>query len=233
VTRTVTNAVRRTVEEGADPNSGMRIDVRAVEVTETEARTQSAVALLVDVSYSMAAEGRWVPMKRTALALHHLVSTRYRGDRLELITFGYLAQSMDIDELTGLSAIREQGTNLHHALLLAEKFFRAHPSMQPVLLVVTDGEPTAHLQGEGHAWFAYPPDQETLRLTIQALDQVARRGTQVTLFRLGDDPGLARFMGQLAERVDGRVVAPDLDGLGAAVVDSYLRSRRAAESWYD
>ncbi len=233
VTRTVTNAVRRTVVEGGDASHGLRIDVRDVEVTETEARTQSAVALLVDVSYSMAAEGRWVPMKRTALALHHLVSTRYRGDRLELVTFGYLAQTMGIDELTGLSAVREQGTNLHHGLLLAEKFFRDHPTMQPVLLVVTDGEPTAHLQGEGHAWFAYPPDDETLRLTIQALDQVARRGTQTTFFRLGDDPGLARFMGQLAERVDGRVVAPDLDELGAAVVDSYLRSRRRAETWYD
>ena len=233
VTRTVTNAVRRTVTEGGDPNGGMRIDVRDVEVTETEARTQSAVALLVDVSYSMAAEGRWVPMKRTALALHHLVSTRYRGDRLELVTFGYLAQTMDIDELTGLSAVREQGTNLHHGLLLAEKFFREHSSMQPVLLVVTDGEPTAHLQAEGRPWFAYPPDQETLRLTITALDRVARRGTQVTFFRLGDDPGLARFMGALAERVGGRVVAPDLDELGAAVVDSYLRSRRHAEEWYD
>ncbi len=233
VTRTVTNALRRTVEEGGDPSRGMRIDVRDVEVTETEARTQSAVALLVDVSYSMAAEGRWVPMKRTALALHHLVSTRYRGDRLELVTFGFLAQTMDIDELTGLSAVREQGTNLHHGLLLAEKFFREHPSMQPVLLVVTDGEPTAHLQGEGHAWFSYPPDDETLRLTITALDRVARRGTQTTFFRLGDDPGLARFVSTLAERVGGRVVAPDLDELGAAVVDSYLRSRRAAESWYD
>jgi uncharacterized protein with von Willebrand factor type A (vWA) domain len=233
VTRTVTNAVRRTVTEGGDPYGGLRIDVRDVEVTETEARTQSAVALLVDVSYSMAAEGRWVPMKRTALALHHLVSTRYRGDRLELVTFGYLAQTMDIDELTGLSAVREQGTNLHHGLLLAEKFFREHPSMQPVLLVVTDGEPTAHLQAEGRPWFSYPPDQETLRLTVTALDRVARRGTQVTFFRLGDDPGLARFMGTLAERVGGRVVAPDLDELGAAVVDSYLRSRRHAEEWYD
>ena len=233
VTRTVTNAVRRTVTEGGDPNGGMRIDVRDVEVTETEARTQSAVALLVDVSYSMAAEGRWVPMKRTALALHHLVSTRYRGDRLELVTFGYLAQTMDIDELTGLSAVREQGTNLHHGLLLAEKFFREHPTMQPVLLVVTDGEPTAHLQAEGRPWFAYPPDPETLRLTITALDRVGRRGTQTTFFRLGDDPGLARFMGTLAERVGGRVVAPDLDELGAAVVDSYLRSRRHAQEWYD
>jgi uncharacterized protein with von Willebrand factor type A (vWA) domain len=94
--------------------------VRDVEVTETEARTQSAVALLVDTSYSMAAEGRWVPMKRTALALHHLVSTRFRGDQLQLIAFGRHAQaSWTIDELTALPPVREQGTNLHHGLLLA------------------------------------------------------------------------------------------------------------------
>jgi uncharacterized protein with von Willebrand factor type A (vWA) domain len=232
VTRTVTNAVTRTVIEGGDPRS-LRLDVRDVEVSETEARTQSAVVLLVDVSYSMAAEGRWLPMKRTALALHHLVSTRFRGDRLHLVTFGRLAQAMDIDELTGLSSMREQGTNLHHALLLAEKFFRDHPTMQPVLLVVTDGEPTAHLMPEGQAWFAYPPEPETVRLTVSALDRVTRRGTQTTIFRLGDDPGLARFMAGLAERVGGRVVAPDLDDLGAAVVDSYLRSRRGWVDWYE
>ncbi len=231
VTRTVTNAVTRTVLEGGDPRS-LRLDVRDVEVSETEARTQSAVVLLVDVSYSMAAEGRWVPMKRTALALHHLVSTRFRGDRLHLVTFGRRAQAMDIDELTGLSSMREQGTNLHHALLLAEQFFRDHPTMQPVLLVVTDGEPTAHLMPEGQAWFAYPPEPETVRLTVAALDRVTRRGTQTTIFRLGDDPGLARFMAGLAERVGGRVVAPDLDDLGAAVVDSYLRSRRYDPDWY-
>src|SRR5688500_12065067 len=149
VTRTITNAVRRTVADGGDPGRGFRLGVGDIEVTETEARTQAAVVLLVDVSFSMAAEGRWVPMKRTALALHHLVSTRFRGDRLQLVTFGRYAQSMDIGELTALPALREQGTNLHHGLLLAGRFFRRHPSMQPVLLVVTDGEPTAHLLADG------------------------------------------------------------------------------------
>ncbi|HSO90626.1 MAG TPA: VWA domain-containing protein, partial [Arthrobacter sp.] len=100
VTRTITNAIRRTIADGGDPGRGLRLAMGDIEVTETEARTQAAVALLVDVSYSMAAEGRWVPMKRTALAVHHLVSTRFRGDRLQLITFGRYAQSMDIGELT-------------------------------------------------------------------------------------------------------------------------------------
>lgn len=224
VTRTMTNAIHRTVAEGRDPGRGVRLAVGDIEVTETEARTQAAVVLLVDVSFSMAAEGRWVPMKRTALALHHLVSTRFRGDRLQLVTFGRYAQSMDIAQLTALPALREQGTNLHHGLLLAGRFFRQHPSMQHVLLVVTDGEPTAHLLADGDSWFNWPPDRETIRATVTELDRLGRAGVQATFFRLGDDPGLERFIQRLARRIDGRVVAPDVGGLGAAVVGEYLRA---------
>ena len=224
VTRTMTNAIRRTMADGGDPARGLRLGAGDIEVTETEARMQAAVVLLADVSFSMAAEGRWVPMKRTALALHHLVSTRFRGDRLQLITFGRYAQTMDIGELTALASRREQGTNLHHGLLLANRFFRQHPSMQHVLLVVTDGEPTAHLLPDGDSWFDYPPDPETIRVTIAELDRLGRAGTQATFFRLGDDPGLERFVQRMARRIDGRLVAPEAGDLGAAVVGEYLRA---------
>lgn len=224
VTRTITNAIRRTVADGGDPGGGLRLGMGDIEVAETEARTQAAVALLADVSFSMAAEGRWVPMKRTALALHHLVSTRFRGDRLQLVTFGRYAQSMDIGELTALPVVREQGTNLHHGLLLANRFFRRHPSMQPVLLVVTDGEPTAHLLADGESWFSWPPDPETIRVTVAELDRLGRAGVQATFFRLGGDPALDRFVQRIARRIDGRVVAPDVGDLGAAVVGEYLRA---------
>ncbi|WP_236572211.1 vWA domain-containing protein [Janibacter melonis] len=224
VTATVGNAVRRTAGEGGDLTS-LRIDIRDVEVTETEARTRSAVALLVDTSFSMAMDGRWVPMKRTALALHQLVSTRFRGDDLQLIGFGRYARSMEIEELTGLDAMYDKGTNLHHGLLLANRFFRKHPASQPVLLVVTDGEPTAHLMPQGEPFFDYPPHPLTLSLTVTELETSRRLGAQTTFFRLGEDPGLARFVDSMARRVDGSVVAPELDDLGAAVVGSYLRSR--------
>ncbi|QDG68511.1 VWA domain-containing protein [Pseudarthrobacter sp. NIBRBAC000502772] len=224
VTRTITNAIRRTIADGGDPGSGLRLAADDIEVAETEARTQAAVVLLVDVSFSMAAQGRWVPMKRTALALHHLISTRFRGDRLQLITFGRYAQTTDIGELTALPPFQNKGTNLHHGLLLAGRFFRKHPSMQPVLLVVTDGEPTAHLLGDGETWFDYPPHPETIRLTVAELDRLGRTGTQVTFFRLGDDPGLERFVQRMAHRVGGRVVAPETGDLGAAVVGEYLRA---------
>lgn len=154
-------------------------------------------------------DGRRGPLgadEKTALALHHLVSTRFRGDQLQVISFGRWAQSREISELTGLR-VREQGTNLHHGLLLASRFFRKHPSMQPVLLVVTDGEPaTLTLTSGGDAYFYWPPDPETIALTVVELDKLARTGVNPIFFRLGDDPGLARFLDQLARRSDGRVV---------------------------
>jgi uncharacterized protein with von Willebrand factor type A (vWA) domain len=228
VTRTITNAVRRVVGEGGSARGGVRLQVDDVEVSETEARTQAAVALLVDTSFSMAMDGRWVPMKRTALALHTLIRSRFRGDALQLIGFGRHAQVMDIEELTGLDALWDKGTNLHHALLLANRFFRKHPSAQPVLLIVTDGEPTSHLEPNGEVYFEYPPHPLTVAYSVRELDNSGRLGAQVTFFRLGSDAGLARFVDSMAKRVDGRVVAPELDDLGAAVVGSYLGSRGPA-----
>ncbi|MDQ2583875.1 VWA domain-containing protein [Saccharothrix yanglingensis] len=220
VPRTVTNAVLRSA------GGPVSLDVVDVEVSETERRSRAAVALCVDTSWSMVQDGRWVPMKRTALALHHLVRTRFRTDALELITFGRHAETVDIGQLTALEGVWEQGTNLHHALLLAGRHVRRHPDAQPVVLVVTDGEPTAHLEATGEAEFHYPPLDRTLGKTLVEVDALARLGASITVFRLGDDPRLTRFVDAVARRSGGRVVAPDEDGLGAAVVSDYLRSRK-------
>ncbi|MEO8814212.1 MAG: VWA domain-containing protein [Mycobacterium sp.] len=230
VTRTLTNAVLR---RGGSPTGDSRIAISVddVEVSETETRTQAAVALLVDTSFSMVMDNRWLPMKQTALALHHLISTRFRSDVLQIIAFGRHARTVTAAELMGLAGVYEQGTNLHHALALAGRHLRRHPNAQPVLLVVTDGEPTAHLEdidgsGSSGVFFDYPPHPRTIAHTVRGFDDIARLGAQVTIFRLGDDPGLARFIDQVARRVQGRVVVPDDGGLGAAVVGDYLRSRR-------
>ena len=188
VTRTLTNAVLR--QAGADgPHAPIRITVDDVEISETETRSQAAVALLVDTSFSMVMENRWLPMKRTALALNHLVSTRFRSDALQIIAFGRYARTVTAAELTGLEGVYEQGTNLHHALALAGRHLRRHPNAQPVVLVVTDGEPTAHLEdldGDGSAvFFDYPPHPRTIAHTVRGFDDVARIGAQVTIFRLG------------------------------------------------
>jgi len=218
--RTIRNAVLRS---GPGP---VKLDVIDVEVVETEQRSRAAVALCVDTSWSMVQDGRWVPMKRTALALHQLITTRFRGDALQLITFGRHARTVDLPELVGLEGVWEQGTNLHHALLLAGRHLRKHSDAQPVVLVVTDGEPTAHLESDGEAVFDYPPEPRTLRKTVAEVDALAKLGASVTVFMLGEDPSLQKFVDLVARRSGGRVVAPDLDGLGAAVVGDYLRTRR-------
>jgi uncharacterized protein with von Willebrand factor type A (vWA) domain len=236
VTRTVTNAVLRTAGDAGSTGAtgpGVRLSIEDVEVQETEARTQACVALLVDTSFSMAMDGRWVPMKRTALALHTLVSSRFRGDALQMIAFGRQAEVMEIEELTALDARWDKGTNLHHGLLLANRHFRKHPHAQPVLLIVTDGEPTSHLEPDGEVSFSYPPHPLTIAYAVRELDNASRLGAQVTFFRLGDDPGLARFIESMARRVDGRMVSPELDDLGAAVVGSYLGDRSPASAYRD
>ncbi|WP_235735175.1 vWA domain-containing protein [Nocardioides alcanivorans] len=247
VTRSVLNAVVREAGAGpvveprssvVEPRSSVvepvetlrprvRLTIDDVEVVETESRTQAAVALLVDTSFSMAMDGRWVPMKKTALALHQLIRTRFRGDHLQLISFGRYAEVMEIEELTALDAMWSKGTNLHHGLLLANRHFRKHPNAQPVLLIVTDGEPTAHLAPDGEVWFSYPPHPVTLASTVQELENSRRLGAHTSIFRLGDDPGLARFVDSLAKRVDGTVTAPELEDLGVEVVGSYLGARDA------
>lgn len=220
VPRTLLNAQLR--RAGGDDRA---LDVSDVEIVETEQRTRAAVTLLVDTSWSMVAEGRWVPMKRTALALHQLISTRFRGDDLSLITFGRHAQTVDLAELIGLEGVYMQGTNLHHALLLARERLARQPDATPVVLVVTDGEPTAHLERDGEAFFDYPPSPHTLRATVDGLDRLIGMDAAFTFFVLGDDPGLLSFVNRLARRAGGRVVQPDLDGLGAEVVSDYLRRR--------
>lgn len=227
VPRTMLNGVLR---RAGDPDGPM-LSIEDIEVQETEARTQAAVALLVDTSFSMAMDGRWVPMKRTALALHTLIRSRFRGDDLQLIGFGRHAEVMEIEQLTALDAKWDKGTNLHHALLLANRHFRKHPNAQPVLLIVTDGEPTSHLEPDGEVFFSYPPHPLTVAYAVRELDNAGRLGAQTTFFKLGEDPGLGRFIDQMADRVDGRVVAPELDDLGAAVVGSYLGARGRGGPW--
>jgi uncharacterized protein with von Willebrand factor type A (vWA) domain len=223
--RTVGNALRRrTGERVGDTRVQLRVD--DFEVVETERRSAAAVALCVDLSFSMASEGRWGPMKQTALALSHLIATRFHQDSLQIIGFDRSARRLSPVELAEVEPEWVQGTNLQHALVIAERHLRRHPDAEPVVLVVTDGEPTAHLTADGQPYFQWPTTLETLRSTIAEVDSIARHGATLNLFMLGEDEGLARFVDAVARRVGGRVFTPDVSRLGEYVVADYLRARR-------
>jgi len=230
VVRTVGNAVRRSVIESGPAQDGplraVRLDVGDFEVVETERRAGAAVALCVDLSYSMVAEGRWGPMKQTALAVSHLVATRFPQDALQIIGFGRHAMPLSQAELAAIEPDYQQGTNLSHALMLAARHLRRHPGSDPVVLVVTDGEPTAHLAPDGEALFCWPPHPDTIEATVAEVDVLTRYGAVLNIFMLGQDLGLRRFVDAIARRSGGRVLTPSTDELGRYVVDDYLRARR-------
>jgi uncharacterized protein with von Willebrand factor type A (vWA) domain len=204
----------------------VRLRVEDVEVVETERRSSAAVALLVDLSYSMEVNGTWGTAKSTALALHSLVTTRFPQDAVELIGFSDYAQVLRPEQLAGLDAQRVQGTNLQHALVLAGRHLARHPDAEPVVLVVTDGEPTAHLTRDGRAEFCWPPLPETLELTMAEVDRLTRRGAVLNVFLLDDSPRLVEFVRGVAARNGGRVLQPDPARLGEYVVEDYVRARR-------
>ncbi|SCL19437.1 vWA domain-containing protein [Micromonospora inyonensis] len=222
VVRTLTRAVHR-----AGPTVPVRLAVEDFEVMETERRASAAVALCVDLSFSMVSEGRWGPMKQTALALSHLVATRFPQDALQIVGFGRAALPLSRQELAAVEPDMVQGTNLQHALRLAGRHLRRHPGAEPVVLVVTDGEPTAHLDpDDGEPVFHWPPLRETVDATIREVDRLTRYGATLNIFMLGEDPGLRRFMDAVARRSKGRLFTPDTDDLGEYVVSDYLRARR-------
>jgi uncharacterized protein with von Willebrand factor type A (vWA) domain len=227
VVRTVRNAVLR--GEGRD---GSRIHLAPddFEVVETERRSSAAVALLVDMSYSMELRGSWGEAKTTALALHSLVTMKYPQDAIEIIGFADYARTMTPRDLVNHDWQAVQGTNLQHALMMARRHLDRHRNAEPVILVITDGEPTAHLAADGFSEFSWPPSDETIAATLAEVERCTRRGATINVFMLDDEPRLVDFMHVVGRRNGGRVFLPKTGSLGEYVVADYLQTRGGRRS---
>jgi uncharacterized protein with von Willebrand factor type A (vWA) domain len=225
VPATVRNAVLRGGPRSA--GGAVKLSARDFEVAETERRTAAVVSLLVDLSYSMQLRGTWAAAKQTALALHALLRSRFPQDAVQVIGFSNYARELHETELAGLGWDMVQGTNLHHALMLAGRHIDKHPEHEPVVLIVTDGEPTAHLQRDGRSWFDWPPAPETLELTLAEVDKMTRRHAALNIFMLADDARLSAFVDNVAKRNGGRVLQAGPEHLGEYVIRDFLRTRGA------
>ncbi|MDQ4039433.1 MAG: hypothetical protein M3313_14040 [Actinomycetota bacterium] len=241
VVETVRRAVLRTAGERPDLSVGMAdlepdspgarrrsvpIDVDDIAVVETERRSSAAVALLVDLSYSMALRGTWPEAKSTALALHTLVRTKFPQDAIQIIGFASRAREISAGDLADLDVETLQGTNLQHGLMLARRFLAQHRDSEPIIMIVTDGEPTAHLTEDGRALFYWPPLPQTVALTMTEVTRCTRLGAQINVFALDPDPNLIDFVDSLVRQAGGRMFQPDPTHLGEYVVADYLHSRR-------
>ena len=220
VQRTVFNAVLRN-----GPGAAVRLVPDDFELVEAEQRTEAATVLLLDLSFSMPLRGHFVHAKRMALALHALIEGRYPHDRLYMIGFSDYARQMQPQDLTAAGWERVYGTNMQHAFNLAGRLLSKHPRATRQVIVVTDGEPTAHLEGE-EVFFSWPPVPRTIQLTLAEALKLSKTGVTLNVFMLEDSPGLIRFMERLAKLTAGRVFLMDDRELGAFIVRDYV-SRRA------
>jgi uncharacterized protein with von Willebrand factor type A (vWA) domain len=225
VVRTVRNAVIRSGAQPGRAGGRIRLAAEDFEVVETERRSSAAVALLVDMSYSMELRGTWGEAKTTALALHSLVSTRFPQDAIEIIGFSDYARVMTPRDLVNHDWERVYGTNLQHALIMARRHLDRHRNAEPVILVITDGEPTAHLAADGFSDFAWPPSMETVAATLAEVERCTRRGATINIFMLDNEQRLVDFMQEIGRRNGGRVFLPRAGALGEYVVSDYLKSR--------
>ncbi len=219
VQRSVFNAVAR-----GGPGERVRLEPDDLELLEAEQRTEGATALLLDLSFSMPLRGHDIHAKKMALALHALIEGRYPHDTLYLIGFSDYARQMQPKELAASGWERVYGTNMHHAFNLAGRLLSQHPRATRQVIMVTDGEPTAHLEGD-RAKFNWPPIPKTIRLTLMEASKLARAGVTLNVFMLEDSPGLIGFMERLAELTAGRIFLMDDRDLGTFVLRDFVRRR--------
>ncbi len=218
--QTVHNAVRR---------SGTGVPVRLVpddfEVVETEALTRSATVLAVDLSMSMPMRDNFVPAKKMAMALHTLISSRFPRDYLGIVGFSEIAREIKPEDLPTAMWDYVYGTNLQHALLMARRML-AHQHGTKQIIVVTDGEPTAHIEPDGEVIFNYPPMPETLRRTMAEVVRCTRAGIIINVFALDLERTQFPFVEQIARVNGGRTFYTTPDTLGSYVLVDFLQHRR-------
>ena len=220
-------AVAKRPPAGVGPTRApVRLQREDFELAEAERRVRAATVLLLDMSFSMPLRGNWVPAKRVALALASLVSSKFPEDRFYVVGFSDYARRLQPRDLVATGWERVYGTNMQHAFMIARRLLGAHSGAERQVIMVTDGEPTAHLEGDA-AYFAWPPEPKTLRLTMQEAARLARTGATLNVFLLDHDPGAALFVEKMVSGYGGRIFYPDLDNLGSLVVRDFLRRRAA------
>ena len=219
--RTLRNAIDR---EG--PRIPIALGEGDFEVYRSELVTSTATAMLVDLSWSMALRGSFQAAKKVALALHNLITSRYPKDSFHIIGFAAYAKELKAHDLPFLQWDEYVlGTNMQHALLLAERLLAKHACPSKNIIMISDGEPTAHLEG-GRARFAYPPTAATYQATLRAVRSCTRKSIAINTFMLDADGHLRAFMNAIARINGGRVFYTTPDKLGEYILVDYVQRKR-------
>jgi len=219
--KTVMNAVER-----AGPGVPVRLEPVDFEIYRTEHHTQCATVLLLDQSRSMGYSGRFLAAKKVALALQSLIRGQFPRDNLYVVGFSAYATEIKHDDLAKVTwNYDSSGTNMQHALMLSRQYLARHKGGTRQIIMVTDGEPTAHLE-RGYAYFSYPPTHRTIQETLREVRRCTREGITINTFMLEQSYYLVEFMGQVAKLNRGRVFYSGPESLGQYVLVDYLGQKR-------
>jgi uncharacterized protein with von Willebrand factor type A (vWA) domain len=220
--KTVMNAVQR-----GGVGSPVKLDPLDFEVYRTEYSTRSATVLMVDMSRSMLYNGCFDAAKRVALALDSLIRSKYPRDELSIIGFSSLARELKASELPTLDWNEyNYGTNMQHGFQLARKILGRHKGVNRQVIVITDGEPTAHFGPGGNVQFAYPPQPKTFQETLKEVVRCTRDQITINTFMLERSPYMVHFINDLMKINGGRVFAATPDRLGEYVLVDYVANKK-------
>jgi uncharacterized protein with von Willebrand factor type A (vWA) domain len=219
--KTIMNSLQR---EGA--SVPVRLDKDDFEVYRSEELTQTATVMMVDLSWSMALRGSFQAAKKVALALNNLIRSQYSRDSLYIIGFSAYARELQAEQLPYVRWDESVlGTNMHHALMLAQNLLAKHKSGTRQIIMISDGEPTAHLE-RGRSYFAYPPSPITIRETLKEVKRATRKGIIINTFMLDRNYYLKEFVNQVAKINKGRVFYTTPDKLGQYILVDYVQNKR-------
>jgi uncharacterized protein with von Willebrand factor type A (vWA) domain len=223
IQRTVRNGVRRSGR--GTPVSLLPEDF---EVEETETLTRSATVLMLDVSLSMPMRDNFLAAKKVAMALHSLISSQFPRDFLGMVTFSKVARELRPEHLPEVSWDFDYGTNMQHGLLLSRKMLaRQHGTKQ--VIMITDGEPTAHFEpGMDEPFFSYPPVRETVDATLREVNRCTRDGIRINTFMLDASGYLKAFVEKLTQLNRGRAFFTTPETLGDYVLVDFIEQKRSA-----
>lgn len=220
IERTVRNAIRRT--GGGTP---VGLTPEDFEVERTERTTRTSTVLMLDLSLSMPMRDNFVPAKKVALALESLISGQYPQDYLGIVTFSEVAREVAARDLAELSWDYVYGTNMQHGFQLARQML-ARESGTKQILMVTDGEPTAHINRLGRPEFNYPPTHETIDLTLKEVNKCTRDNIRINVFMLDATPYLTSFIEQITKMNGGRAFFTDNENVGDFVLVDFVEQKR-------
>ena len=217
---TLRNALRRN-------GSGLPIGLSPedFEIERTEHSTRSSTVLLLDLSLSMPMRDNFLPAKKVAMALHHLISSQFPRDYLGVVGFGEIARELKPESIPEVSWDFAYGTNMHHAFTLARKMLSRQTGTKQIIMI-TDGEPTAHITPSGEIFFNYPPVHETVEATLREVKRCTKEQIRINTFMLDADNGLRRFIEQLTKINKGKAFFTTPDNLGDYVLVDFLDHKR-------